>query len=164
MPLSVLEEAQREFLDYKGTGMGIVEISHRSKEYAAMHEETKALLRELMEIPEDYEILFIQGGVEVVEANNKKKAQLIYDVIDASNGFYLGHAEKDARSMMNITFNLATPEMEKDFLEKGKAAGFVGIGGHRSVGGCRASTYNAVPMEACEALAAFMKQYQQDNQ
>ena len=62
MPLSVLEEAQREFLDYKGTGMGIVEISHRSKEYAAMHEETKSLLRELMEIPEDYEILFIQGG------------------------------------------------------------------------------------------------------
>ena len=81
---------------------------------------------------------------------------MIYDVIDNSNGFYKGHAEKDSRSLMNITFNLATPEMEKDFVAKGKAAGFVGIGGHRLVGGCRASTYNAVPMEACIALAEFI--------
>lgn len=65
---------------------------------------------------------------------------------------------------MNITFNLATAEMEKDFIAKGKEAGFVGIAGHRSVGGCRASTYNAVPVEACAALAEFMKQYQKDNQ
>ena len=105
-----------------------------------------------------------QGGVEAVAKNNVAKAKVIYDVIDNSNGFYKGHAEKGSRSLMNITFNLATPEMEKDFVAKGKSAGFVGIGGHRLVGGCRASTYNAVPMEACVALAEFMKQYQKEHE
>lgn len=105
-----------------------------------------------------------QGGVDAVEKNNAVKAQLIYDVIDNSNGFYIGHAEKPFRSNMNITFNLATPELEKDFIAQGKAAGFIGINGHRSVGGSRASTYNAVPLEACQALAAFMQQYQQSHQ
>lgn len=343
MPLEVLEEAQAEFSNYAGTGMGIIEMSHRSAEYDKLHQETKALLRELMEIPEDYEILFIQGGgstqflmtaanfhtkaraayintgvwskkamaeakfygeayeaassadknhsyipseytikpdtsyvhitsnntiygtewqsfpkfevpvicdmssdilsrrvnvadfdliyagaqknlapagvvlvivkkafletarkelptmlkyqtfadndslyntppvfciyminktlhwikrmggVDAIAKHNEAKAKVIYDVIDNSNGFYKGHAEKDFRSKMNITFNLATPEMEKDFVAKGKAAGFVGIGGHRLVGGCRASTYNAVPMEACEALADFMKKYMENS-
>ena len=105
-----------------------------------------------------------QGGVEAIAKNNEAKAKVIYDVIDNSNGFYKGHAEKGSRSLMNITFNLATPEMEKDFVAKGKAAGFVGIGGHRLVGGCRASTYNAVPMEACVALAKFMKEYQKSHE
>ena len=105
-----------------------------------------------------------QGGVEAIAKQNEAKANLIYDVIDSSNGFYKGHADKEFRSKMNITFNLATAEMEKDFIAKGKEAGFVGIAGHRSVGGCRASTYNAVPVEACAALAEFMKQYQKDNQ
>lgn len=344
MPLEVLEEAQKEFTDYQHTGMSIIEISHRSKEYAKLHEETKALLRELMEIPENYEILFIQGGgstqflmtaanfftkkyaayvntgvwakkamaeakffgeayeaatsadrnhsyipqefavkedtsyihltsnntiygteypdfpkfdvpvicdmssdilsrkvnvadfdliyagaqknlgpagvvivivkkeflatantnlptmmkyqtfadndslyntppvfciyminktlhwikaqggVEAIAKNNAAKAQVIYDAIDNSNGFYIGHAEKAYRSKMNITFNLADKELEKDFVEKAKAAGFIGVGGHRLVGGCRASAYNAVPMEACRALAAFMHEYQQQHQ
>ena len=62
MPLEVLLEAQEEFLNYANTGMGIIEMSHRSAEYAALHAETKALLRELMEIPDDYEVMFIQGG------------------------------------------------------------------------------------------------------
>lgn len=344
MPEEVLKEAQAEFLNYEDTGMGIIEMSHRSSEYAALHQETKDLLRELMEIPDNYEILFIQGGgstqflmtaanfftkkyaayvntgvwakkalaeakffgeayeaassadrnhcyipqkfdikpetsyvhltanntiygteyptfpkfdvpvicdmssdilsrrvnvadfdliyagaqknlgpagvviviikkeflataktelptmlkyatfaekdslyntppvfciymvnktlhwikaqggVEAIAKQNEAKANLIYDVIDSSNGFYKGHADKEFRSKMNITFNLATAEMEKDFITKGKEAGFLGIAGHRSVGGCRASTYNAVPVEACAALAEFMKQYQKDNQ
>lgn len=343
MPLEVLLEAQEEFLNYKNTGMSIIEMSHRSNEYAALHAETKQLLRELMEIPEDYEIMFIQGGgstqflmtaanfhtkkyaayvntgvwakkamaegkfygevyeaatsadknhsyipqeftllpdtsyvhltanntiygteykdfpkfdvpvicdmssdilsrkvnvkdfdliyagaqknlgpagvviviakksflatareelptmlkystfanndslyntppvfaiymvnktlhwikkqggVNAIAKNNAAKAKLIYDVIDNSNGFYKGHAAPEARSNMNITFNLATPEMEKDFVAKGKAAGFVGIGGHRLVGGCRASAYNAVPLEACKALAEFMEEYMKEN-
>ena len=342
MPESVLKEAQAEFLNYQDTGMGIIEMSHRSSEYDAMHQETKALLRELMEIPDNYEILFIQGGgstqflmtaanfftkkyaayvntgvwakkamveakffgeayeaassadrnhsyipqeftikpetsyvhltanntiygteyptfpkfdvpvicdmssdilsrrinvadfdliyagaqknlgpagvviviikkeflatartelptmlkystfaekdslyntppvfciymvnktlhwiknqggVDAVAKNHAAKAKLIYDVIDNSNGFYKGHAEVPYRSNMNITFNLATPELEKDFIAKGKAAGFIGINGHRSVGGCRASVYNAVPLEACQALAEFMQHYQQE--
>lgn len=344
MPLEVLQEAQAEFLDFQGTGMSVIEISHRSAEYSALHQETKDLLRELMEIPEDYDILFCQGGgstqflmvaanfltkkygayvntgvwakkamaeaqyygeayeaassadknhsyipqafdlrpdtsyvhmtanntiygteypdfpkfdvpmicdmssdilsrrvnvadfdliyagaqknlgpagvtlaiikkdflatartnlptmlkyatfaekdslyntppvfaiymvnktlhwiknqggVDVVAARNAAKAKLIYDVIDQSEGFYMGHAEPAYRSKMNITFNLQTPEMEKDFIAQGKAAGFVGINGHRSVGGCRASAYNAVPVEACEALAEYMKQYQKNHQ
>ncbi len=344
MPLEVLQEAQAEFLDFQGTGMSVIEISHRSAEYSALHQETKDLLRELMEIPEDYDILFCQGGgstqflmvaanfltkkygayvntgvwakkamaeaqyygeayeaassadknhsyipqafdlrpdtsyvhmtanntiygteypdfpkfdvpmicdmssdilsrrvnvadfdliyagaqknlgpagvtlaiikkdflatartnlptmlkyatfaekdslyntppvfaiymvnktlhwiknqggVDVVAARNAAKAKLIYDVIDQSEGFYIGHAEPAYRSKMNITFNLQTSEMEKDFIAQGKAAGFVGINGHRSVGGCRASAYNAVPVEACEALAEYMKQYQKNHQ
>ncbi len=340
MPLEVLQKAQAEFLNYKGTGMSIIEMSHRSPEYDAMHAETKALLRELMGVPDDYEILFIQGGgslqflmtaanfhtnkraacantgvwakkamaeakrfgevyeaatsadknhshipaaldikpdtsylhitanntiygtewqnfpdvdvpvicdmssdilsrpvdvakfsliyagaqknlgpagvvivivkkdflatarkdlppmlsyqnyadndslyntppvfaiymvnktlhwikaqggITAIEARNKEKAQLIYDVIDNSNGFYRGHADKASRSRMNITFNLPTAEMEKDFIAEGKKRGFVGIGGHRLVGGCRVSTYNAVTVEACKALADFMKEYQ----
>ncbi|MBQ9762847.1 MAG: 3-phosphoserine/phosphohydroxythreonine transaminase [Phascolarctobacterium sp.] len=343
MPLEVLQEAQAEFLNYANTGMSIIEMSHRSPEYDTLHKETKDLLRELMEIPEDYEILFIQGGgstqflmtaanffnkeraayintgvwskkamaeakrygeayeaassadrnhcyipqeftfkpetayvhitsnntiygteypdfpkfdvpvicdmssdilsrkvnvadfdliyagaqknlgpagvviviakkaflatanedlptmlkystftendslyntppvfciymvnktlhwikrqggVEVVAKNNAEKAQVIYDVIDNSNGFFIGHADKEYRSKMNITFNLADKDLEKDFVAKAKAAGFIGVGGHRLVGGCRASTYNAVPMEACQALAEFMKAYQAEH-
>lgn len=344
MPIEVLEEAQKEFLNYADTGMSIIEMSHRSADYAALHAETKNLLRELMDIPDDYEIMFIQGGgstqflmtaanfhtkkyaayvntgvwakkamaeakffgevyeaassvdknhsyipqsfelkpdtsyvhitanntiygteyqsfpkfdvpvicdmssdilsrmvnvadfdliyagaqknlgpagvvlviakksflasarkklptmlkyatfaendslyntppvfaiymvnktlhwikrqggVEAIAKNNAAKAKVIYDAIDNSNGFYKGHAELGSRSLMNITFNLATPELEKDFVAKGKAAGFVGIGGHRLVGGCRASAYNAVPTEACVALADFMRQYQREHE
>lgn len=342
IPEEVLKEAQSEFMNYKNSGMGIIEMSHRSKEYDAVHQETKLLLRELMEIPDDYDILFIQGGastqfmmlaanflnkkaayvntgtwskkamaeakyfgegyeaassadkthsyipqeinihpgtdyvhltsnntiygteypdfpkfnvpvicdmssdilsrrinvkdfdliyagaqknlgpagvviviikksflanaktelptmmrystfadkdslyntppvfciymvnktlhwlkdnggIDAIAEKNSAKAKLIYDVIDGSDGFYKGHAQKEYRSMMNITFNLMTPELEKDFIDRAKSLGFVGLGGHRSIGGCRASTYNAVPTEACKALAEFMKQYQTEH-
>ncbi|MEO4054576.1 3-phosphoserine/phosphohydroxythreonine transaminase [Solibacillus sp. CAU 1738] len=101
-----------------------------------------------------------QGGLEKIEANNEAKAKLIYDAIDHSNGFYTGHATEDSRSLMNITFRVADEELEKQFLAEAKAAGFVGLNGHRSVGGCRASTYNAVPYETCKALADFMIAFQ----
>ncbi|WP_010290777.1 3-phosphoserine/phosphohydroxythreonine transaminase [Kurthia massiliensis] len=101
-----------------------------------------------------------QGGVEAVAKRNEEKAALIYDVIDNSNGFYVGHAEKGSRSLMNITFRVADEALEKQFLAEAKEAGFVGLNGHRSVGGCRASIYNAVPVETCEALANFMKEFQ----
>jgi phosphoserine aminotransferase len=104
-----------------------------------------------------------QGGVEAIYKRNLAKAQLIYDVIDASNGFYLGHAEKNSRSLMNITFRLKTEELEKKFLEESKQQGFVGLNGHRSVGGCRASTYNAVPVESCIALKEFMEEFHRKN-
>ena len=91
---------------------------------------------------------------------NQEKAALIYDVIDRSEGFYRGHAEKESRSLMNITFRLASEELEKKFLEEAKAEGFVGLNGHRSVGGCRASLYNAVPLESCQALRDFMLHFQ----
>ncbi|MER1959379.1 MAG: 3-phosphoserine/phosphohydroxythreonine transaminase [Solibacillus sp.] len=105
-----------------------------------------------------------QGGLETIEKRNEEKAKYIYDTIDNSNGFYYGHATEDSRSLMNITFRVADEELEKKFLAEAKEAGFVGLNGHRSVGGCRASAYNSVPVEACKALADFMVKFQQDNQ
>lgn len=104
-----------------------------------------------------------KGGLESLAKQNEEKAQLIYDAIDESNGFYVGHAEPESRSLMNITFKLADQELEKKFLEEAKEAGFVGVNGYRTVGGCRASTYNAVPIEACMALREFMIQFQRNN-
>ncbi|MFY3791385.1 3-phosphoserine/phosphohydroxythreonine transaminase [Ureibacillus sp. MALMAid1270] len=105
-----------------------------------------------------------QGGVEAIAKRNVEKAGLIYNVIDNSNGFYYGHATPESRSHMNITFRLADEELEKQFLAEAKEAGFVGLNGHRSVGGCRASAYNAVPVEACQALADFMVEFQKKHQ
>lgn len=342
MPLEVLEAMKNDLTDFKGTGMGITEISHRSKEFQDMLDETKALLRELMHLDDDYEIVFIQGGgtmqflmtaynflhtraayadtgvwahkarnsaaffgeaydansaadrnysyipdtyevkpgtdylylcanntiygteywkfpkvnvplicdmssdilsrdidfsqfdmiwagiqknlgaagvalailkksllatartdipeflqyqtfvkkdstfntppvfciyslnrmlhwiknmggLSAIEERNKVKARLIYDMIDTSDGFYKGHAEKEARSRMNVTFNLANAEMEADFAAKAKANDFIGVKGHRLVGGLRVSLYNAVTPEAAEALADFMKEYMRVN-
>lgn len=105
-----------------------------------------------------------QGGVSAIAKRNEEKAGLIYDVIDNSNGFYTGHATPDSRSLMNITFRISDEELEKQFLVEAKEAGFVGLNGHRSVGGCRASTYNAVPVETCKALADFMVEFQKKHQ
>ncbi|MEK5207100.1 3-phosphoserine/phosphohydroxythreonine transaminase [Psychrobacillus sp. FSL H8-0510] len=101
-----------------------------------------------------------QGGLAAIAKQNEEKAKLIYDVIDNSNGFYTGHASKESRSLMNITFRVADEELEKQFLTEAKDAGFVGLNGHRSVGGCRASTYNSVPLETCKALQDFMIAFQ----
>ena len=104
-----------------------------------------------------------QGGVAALEKRNREKAARVYGAIDASGGFYTGHARPDCRSLMNITFRLADEALEKKFLAEAKQAGFVGLAGHRSVGGCRASAYNAVPYEACLALKEFMVKFQQEN-
>lgn len=105
-----------------------------------------------------------QGGVTALQKANEKKALLLYNTIDESEGFYKGHARPDSRSYMNVTFTLPNEELTKKFLAEAKSAGFVGLNGHRSVGGCRASIYNAVPYEHCEKLANFMKNFQQANQ
>jgi len=105
-----------------------------------------------------------KGGVEAIAKLNEEKAQVIYDAIDNSNGFYTGHATPESRSLMNITFRVANEELEKQFLAEAKAAGFIGLNGHRSVGGCRASTYNAVPLETCKTLRDFMVAFQQKHQ
>lgn len=346
LPLEVLEKAQQEFLDFRGTGMSVMELSHRSKEYEEVHNQAKASLKELLSIPDHYQILFLQGGASLqfsmipmnflkseqkagyvltgswsekafkeaevfgnpyeaastkddhyrriplqnelqynaddaylhltsnntiygtewkdfpavdvpligdmssdilsrpidiskfaliyagaqknlgpsgvtvviirddliekankdiptmlkysthaknnslyntpptfgiymlgevlnwvksiggiteIARRNEEKAKLLYDAIDESNGFYIGHAEKDSRSLMNVTFRVKDEVLEKKFLAEAKQAGFVGVNGHRSVGGCRASIYNAVPYEACRAFHDFMKQFQQVN-
>ncbi|MGM9988906.1 MAG: 3-phosphoserine/phosphohydroxythreonine transaminase [Bacillaceae bacterium] len=104
-----------------------------------------------------------QGGVTAIEKQNNEKAALLYDVIDSSNGFYLPHANKNSRSKMNITFNLASKELESLFLQKAKDNKFIGLNGHRSVGGCRISTYNAVSLQTCSTLAQFMIDFQKQN-
>jgi phosphoserine aminotransferase len=104
-----------------------------------------------------------KGGVSAIEQYNRDKTKLIYDVIDQSGGFYRGFADAASRSAMNITFRIQTEELEKQFAKESEQQGFVGLKGHRSVGGLRASTYNAVPLESCRALAEFMTDFQQRN-
>lgn len=103
------------------------------------------------------------GGLEFLEKQNEKKANLIYQVIDELNDFYRGHAQKDCRSLMNITFRLPSEEKEKAFIAQATEQGLVGLKGHRSVGGVRASIYNAMPVEGCEKLAEFMKDFYRNN-
>ena len=100
------------------------------------------------------------GGAEAIAQHNEAKAALIYDAIDASGGFYKGHAEAGSRSLMNITFRLPGQDEEKSFVRMASEQGFLGLEGHRSVGGIRASTYNAQTHEACQALADFMREFQ----
>jgi len=99
-----------------------------------------------------------------MEKQNRKKAKLVYDTIDKSNGFYKGVAKPDSRSLMNITFNLATPELEAKCVEEAKKKGLIGLKGHRDVGGMRASLYNAMSLEGTEALCKFLKEFQETNQ
>ncbi|HEX5734867.1 MAG TPA: 3-phosphoserine/phosphohydroxythreonine transaminase [Blastocatellia bacterium] len=103
--------------------------------------------------------LLDEGGLEEVERRNKEKAALLYDAIDATD-FYRAHAEPESRSLMNVTFRLPSEELEKQFVSEATKAGLHGLKGHRSVGGCRASIYNAFPREGVEALVSFMKEFE----
>lgn len=107
--------------------------------------------------------LLNMGGLDEMYKRNVEKAQILYDCIDNSNGYYIGHADKDSRSLMNVTFNLRTPELEKKLIEEATAAGFDGLKGHRSVGGLRASIYNAFPKKGVEDLVAFMEDFRKRN-
>ena len=102
------------------------------------------------------------GGLEGIQQENEAKAKLIYDAIDATD-FYRGHAAPDSRSVMNVTFRLPSEDLEKKFASEATAAGMDGLKGHRSVGGIRASIYNAFPKEGCEALVEFMKEFEKKN-
>ncbi|MBI5478950.1 MAG: 3-phosphoserine/phosphohydroxythreonine transaminase [Deltaproteobacteria bacterium] len=101
-----------------------------------------------------------QGGLVALERRNDEKGQILYGAIDGSGGFYRGAADQDSRSLMNVTYRLPTEELEAAFVADAKKAGMVGLKGHRSVGGVRASTYNAVSVEHVKTLVAFMKEFQ----
>ncbi|WP_456473408.1 3-phosphoserine/phosphohydroxythreonine transaminase [Desulfolithobacter sp.] len=103
-----------------------------------------------------------QGGVEAMQRRNEEKATLLYDAIDATD-FYRGHAEKDSRSMMNVSFNLPSPELEAKFVAEAAKQGLDGLKGHRSIGGCRASIYNSFPREGVEKLVDFMDRFAREN-
>lgn len=104
-----------------------------------------------------------KGGLAAMQQLNEEKARLIYDAIDAAPEFYRGHAEPGSRSRMNITFRLPSEPLTDLFVKQSRAAGMDGLKGHRSVGGLRASVYNAFPMEGARALAAFMAEFAKKN-
>ena len=104
------------------------------------------------------------GGIPKIERRNRIKAKLLYDVIDGSDGFYRGHARADSRSLMNVTFNLPTPELEAQCIKEGTECDLIGLKGHRSVGGMRASIYNAMSIEGVKALRDFLIDFQSRNQ
>jgi phosphoserine aminotransferase len=99
------------------------------------------------------------GGLEKMAQLNRRKAKLLYDVIDHSGGFYQGHAEPGSRSVMNVPFRLANTAHDEPFLKQASERGLVELKGHRSVGGCRASIYNAMPIEGVQLLADFMGEF-----
>jgi phosphoserine aminotransferase len=104
-----------------------------------------------------------QGGVVAMEQRNIAKATLLYKAIDASGGYYAGHASKEARSLMNVTFRLPSDELDQKFAAEADAAGLNGLKGHRSVGGIRASIYNAFPREGVARLVDFMGEFARQN-
>ncbi|MFX0045065.1 MAG: 3-phosphoserine/phosphohydroxythreonine transaminase [Candidatus Hermodarchaeota archaeon] len=104
------------------------------------------------------------GGIEKIEKQNREKAKILYDVIDSSEGFYRGHARADSRSLMNVTFTMESSDLEAKAVAYGLQRDLVGLKGHRSVGGMRASIYNAMPLEGVKKLASFLTEFKEKNQ
>jgi len=100
-----------------------------------------------------------QGGLSGMQAINREKAAMVYEAIDASNGFYRNPVAADCRSCMNIPFTLAQPDLDAEFLAQAKTANLLGLKGHKSVGGMRASIYNAMPLDGVRALVHFMNDF-----
>ena len=102
------------------------------------------------------------GGLEVMKERNEKKAKLVYDYLDQST-FYKAHSDKENRSLMNVTFTTPNKDLDAKFVKESIEAGMTNLKGHRSVGGIRASIYNAMPYEGVEKLVAFMKEFEENN-
>ncbi len=140
--------------------------------YAMLAYATHAEAASLYNTPPSFSIYLVnlvtrwlkrEGGLAAIEQRNIAKAKWIYDAIDGSGGFYRGHAASNSRSLMNITFTIQNAALEKTFNSQAEKEGLIGLKGHRSVGGLRASTYNALPPAAAEALAGFMAEFQKKN-
>ena len=100
-----------------------------------------------------------QGGIKAMEERRKLRASILYDVLDNSK-IYKGHADKDSRSCMNVTFRTLNDEMDREFIEGAKCKGLVNLKGHRLTGGIRASIYNSMPVEGVELLRDYMKEFE----
>ena len=133
---------------------------------------TQAAKKSLFNTPNTFGMYFLwrcllnlrdSGGVAAMEEVNRQKQALLYDTIDNSGGFYRGTVEKASRSWMNVTMRMPEEAMEKAFIAQAKDAGLAGLKGHRSVGGIRASIYNAMTLEGVQALVDFMNEYQRKN-
>lgn len=134
------------------------------------HIEAKSLLNTAPTFPIYVSALVLdwieqQGGVSVIEQKNAEKAKTLYDLLDQSGGFYTSPVEKSSRSVMNVVFRIKAGDeaLESQFVKEAEAAGLKGLKGHRSVGGLRASIYNAQPLEGVQALASFMKDFAKKN-
>ena len=103
-----------------------------------------------------------QGGLEAMKVKNEEKAKILYDFLDQSK-LFKGTVEKKDRSLMNVPFVTGNEELDAKFVKEATAAGFVNLKGHRTVGGMRASIYNAMPKEGVEKLVAFMKKFEEEN-
>ena len=106
-----------------------------------------------------------KGGIEAIAKMNEEKAKVLYDAIDNSNGFYVGHATKDSRSLMNVSFNIKDKDakLEAELVKRATDRGMIGLKGHRSIGGLRASIYNAMSIDGIQALVALMEEFAQEN-
>lgn len=103
-----------------------------------------------------------QGGLEAMKAHNEKKAKILYDYLDESR-LFKGTVRKEDRSLMNVPFVTGSEELDAKFVKEATAAGFVNLKGHRTVGGMRASIYNAMPIEGVEKLVEFMREFEKNN-
>ena len=103
-----------------------------------------------------------QGGLDAMKARNEEKAKILYDFLDSSTMFK-GTVRKEDRSLMNVPFVTGNKDLDAKFVKEAEAAGFVNLKGHRTVGGMRASIYNAMPKEGVEKLVAFMKKFEEEN-
>ncbi len=105
------------------------------------------------------------GGIKAIQKANEAKATLLYDAIDNSNGFYVGHAQKDSRSLMNVSFNIRDKDadLEAKLIKEATEAKMIGLKGHRSIGGLRASIYNAMTLEGVQALVDLMNKFADEN-
>ena len=269
LPEEVLKEAADEMLDYKGSGMSVMEMSHRSKVYDNIIKEAEQDLRDLMNIPDNYKVLFLQGGasqqfamipntkghtlvadvsscflsepvdvtkygviyggvqknvgpagvviviiredlitedtlpgtptmlkykthadadslyntppcygiyicgkvfkwlkkmggLSVMKERNEEKAKILYDFLDQSK-LFKGTVVPEDRSLMNVPFVTGDADLDAKFVKEATEAGFVNLKGHRTVGGMRASIYNAMPKEGVEKLVEFMKKFEEEN-
>jgi len=104
-----------------------------------------------------------QGGLSAMAELSEKKSSMLYDTMVQSNGYYSCPVDEASRSKMNVVFRLPSEDLEKKFIDEAKNEGMIGLKGHRSVGGCRASIYNAMPVEGTEKLAAFMRKFAEAN-
>jgi phosphoserine aminotransferase len=106
-----------------------------------------------------------KGGIEAMQKLNEEKAAILYDAIDNSNGFYVGHATKDSRSLMNVSFNIKDKDadLEAELVKLATEQGMIGLKGHRSIGGLRASIYNAMSKEGVQALVDLMEKFASEN-
>ncbi|HEC1548445.1 TPA: phosphoserine transaminase [Campylobacter upsaliensis] len=107
----------------------------------------------------EMEWLLKLGGLDAIHQKNMQKAHLLYEMIDQSEGFYKGHAKKEDRSLMNVSFNIVKNELESVFIKEAEDAGMIGLKGHRILGGIRVSIYNAITLEQVKILCEFMKEF-----